>query len=226
MDGLKKDLVSADSLLRALLRPLNTALCSGYFGQGAFDFLKRLTSGTENNFKKVLTHSFLHVMIIELSRWWQQTEIKIIVDIRLKRCDNNLVGKTFCLNVPKKYLKKVLDKWFADDIIKKSQRAAYETDLWKLNKVSISKCAGLPVLKQEQQYLRSQFASKFWVTNYKLRVWSWLRTNAGGVPNTCKSNEAFFHRMLAFTERSLVANGWVTRRQPARKRGITLGNRC
>ena len=22
-----------------------------------------------------------------------------------------------------------------------------------------------------------------------LRVWSWLRTNAGGVPNTCKSNE-------------------------------------
>ena len=80
--------------------------------------------------------------------------------------------------------------------------------------------------KQEQQYLRSQFASKFWVTNYKLRVWSWLRTNAGGVPNTCKSNEAFFHRMLAFTERSLVANGWVTRRQPAQKRGITLGNRC
>ena len=25
--------------------------------------------------------------------------------------------------------------------------------------------------------------------NFLLRVWSWLRTNAGGVPNTCKSSE-------------------------------------
>ena len=31
---------------------------------------------------------------------------------------------------------------------------------------------------------------------------NWLRTNAGGVPNTCKSNETFLHRMLAFTVRS------------------------
>ena len=25
--------------------------------------------------------------------------------------------------------------------------------------------------------------------NFNMRVWSWLRMNAGGVPNTCKSNE-------------------------------------
>jgi len=27
--------------------------------------------------------------------------------------------------------------------------------------------------------------------NFLRRVWSWLRTNAGGVPKTCKSNEDF-----------------------------------
>ena len=54
-----------------------------------------------------------------------------------------------------------------------------------------------------------------------LRVWSWLRTNAGGVPNTCKSNgvsgACFWH---------LVANGWVTREKPAFQWGTTVGNDC
>ena len=42
--------------------------------------------------------------------------------------------------------------------------------------------------------------------NSNLRVWSWLRTNAGGMLNTCKSNEG---PELALD--TLVANGWVTR---------------
>ena len=52
-----------------------------------------------------------------------------------------------------------------------------------------------------------------------LRVWSWLRTNAGGVPNTCKSNGVFLRRYL-------VANGWVTREKPAFQWGTTVGNDC
>ena len=44
--------------------------------------------------------------------------------------------------------------------------------------------------------------------NFFMRVWSWLRTNAGGVPNTCKSNEP---RLGACTWSRWVANGWVTR---------------
>ena len=28
-----------------------------------------------------------------------------------------------------------------------------------------------------------------WIYKHYQRVWSWLRTNAGGAPNTCKSNE-------------------------------------
>ena len=34
------------------------------------------------------------------------------------------------------------------------------------------------------------------------RVWSWLRMNAGGVPNTCKSSDSLRRR---------AADGWVTR---------------
>ena len=52
-----------------------------------------------------------------------------------------------------------------------------------------------------------------------LRVWSWLRTNAGGVPNTCKSNGVILRGHL-------VANGWVTREKPASQWGTTVGNDC
>ena len=46
-----------------------------------------------------------------------------------------------------------------------------------------------------------------------LRVWSWLRMNAGGVPNTCKSNEALFKilRMIDWwLSGGRVSNAWVT----------------
>ena len=41
-----------------------------------------------------------------------------------------------------------------------------------------------------------------------LRVWSWLRTNAGGVPNTCKSNGVKSFGFLLSGER--VSNAWRT----------------
>ena len=47
-----------------------------------------------------------------------------------------------------------------------------------------------------------------------LRVWSWLRTNAGGVPNTCKSNGD--HTDGGFGQRKYdlsggrASNAWVT----------------
>ena len=46
------------------------------------------------------------------------------------------------------------------------------------------------------------------------RVWSWLRTNAGGVPNTCKSSENFaaesFGRKQWKESGGRVSNAWVT----------------
>ena len=38
-----------------------------------------------------------------------------------------------------------------------------------------------------------------------VRVWSWLRMNAGGTPNTCKSNDKAFRG-------DIVAHGWVMNR--------------
>ena len=44
------------------------------------------------------------------------------------------------------------------------------------------------------------------------RVWSWLRMNAGGVPNTCKSSEKSLYWSFGWCERWKAADGWVTRR--------------
>ena len=46
------------------------------------------------------------------------------------------------------------------------------------------------------------------LTIINMRVWSWLRMNAGGVPNTCKSNGVKWNFRM---ELNLVADGWVTR---------------
>ena len=47
-----------------------------------------------------------------------------------------------------------------------------------------------------------------------MRVRSWLRMNAGGVPNTCKSNEATFYNPFGVTNCRLsggrVSNAWAT----------------
>ena len=60
-------------------------------------------------------------------------------------------------------------------------------------------------------------------SNFNMRVWSWLRMNAGGVPNTCKSNGTI-RRWFRSDPYSLVADGWVTRGQPASHWGIAAGN--
>ena len=65
-----------------------------------------------------------------------------------------------------------------------------------------------------------------WSTkHFNMRVRSWLRMNAGGVPNTCKSNEVCWNeirRMKAYR----VADGWVTREEPALQWGTTTRNGC
>ena len=59
-----------------------------------------------------------------------------------------------------------------------------------------------------------------------LRVWSWLRMNAGGVLNTCKSNGELLTEFSDNRYSFLVADGWVTREEPAFERGITQRNLC
>ena len=50
--------------------------------------------------------------------------------------------------------------------------------------------------------------------NFNIRVWSWLRMNAGGVLNTCKSNEEelneSFGRISSHLSGGRVSNVWAT----------------
>ena len=57
------------------------------------------------------------------------------------------------------------------------------------------------------------------IKHFNLRVWSWLRMNAGGVLNTCKSNEASLPKIevacyrlihLRWLSGGRVSNAWVT----------------
>ena len=68
-----------------------------------------------------------------------------------------------------------------------------------------------PTIRQQTSWVKNKLVKKWVDKTYEIffmRVWSWLRTNAGGVPNTCKSNEP---RLSACTWSRWVANGWVTR---------------
>ena len=45
---------------------------------------------------------------------------------------------------------------------------------------------------------------------FNMRVWSWLRMNAGGVPNTCKSNGIYMKPSDCKFSGGRVSNAWVT----------------
>ncbi len=59
--------------------------------------------------------------------------------------------------------------------------------------------------KKTESYLRKNNWSQIKIFEYR-RVWSWLRLNAGGRPNTCKSNG---NMMKACFRWWRVADGWV-----------------
>ena len=80
--------------------------------------------------------------------------------------------------------------------------------------------------KRSREFIRSKTTdrtklSEFWIgknlkasaLTFNMRVRSWLRMNAGGVPNTCKSNEAPYRilRMKVWwLSGGRVSNAWVT----------------
>ena len=130
------------------------------------------------------------------------------------------------------------DKWVAERFLKRNQKTFLKkswhsnvTLIWYKScygnssrplKTEQSKtnqmCRASWFNSRQQTFLNSkQYASKQIELNNRkivltfiMRVWSWLRTNAGGVPNTCKSY-AFSFTGACSTERKGVANGWVTR---------------
>src|SRR5690606_36504978 len=65
---------------------------------------------------------------------------------------------------------------------------------------------------------RERFVEGSCIGLFFWRVGSWLRTNAGGVPNTCRPSEDSPAGL------SRPADVGVTREQPVTVRGITRGN--
>ncbi len=99
--------------------------------------------------------------------------------------------------------------WYIKNANLKKREKKLGKDLWKLSRTS----SNLRKPRKKQTLRKVLFF---------LRVWSWLRMNAGGMPKTCKSNEAahWFKRKLECLHKDgilmtwnfrLVAQGWVTR---------------
>ena len=69
----------------------------------------------------------------------------------------------------------------------------------------------LSILNEGQQISK---VSKVWISywakgNQNYRVWSWLRTNAGGVLKTCKSNGQVGVAIQRLVSGKRVSNAWV-----------------
>ena len=125
---------------------------------------------------------------------------------------------------------------------RKVRRRAYKKSSWQGReeggKIGKHSWERVRTLKREERKRRSrkfrragrnskgESQAKVWWNSLESRVWSWLRTNAGGVLNTCKSNEDAARKFSDGIAVDWVADGWVTREQPAYKRGITAGNGC
>ena len=92
---------------------------------------------------------------------------------------------------------------------------------WKLNNVRTKQ---LMLNKHQKRVLKVRNDYKFfwelrkaskndlssfgWLNTILLRVWSWLRMNAGGVPNTCKSNGR--EELALRVSGGRVSNVWAT----------------
>ena len=75
-------------------------------------------------------------------------------------------------------------------------------------------CQMFEILIYKQAYTKiSNICRMAEQETFYLRVWSWLRMNAGGVPNTCKSNEApylILRMKVWWLSGGRVSNAWVT----------------
>ena len=67
-------------------------------------------------------------------------------------------------------------------------------------------------VSNETKPKRSKPDERVWdrIKHYNMRVWSWLRMNAGGVLNTCKSNGVCMKPSDCRLSGGRVSNAWVT----------------
>ena len=83
----------------------------------------------------------------------------------------------------------------------------------RIEKIQSSNCER-KCSKERRSSWKDWYSLRTDINTIVLRVWSWLRTNAGGVPNTCKSNEALrqisSERSWRWLSGGRVSNAWAT----------------
>ena len=147
------------------------------------------------------------------STWWHDILIKLLIELSIKRNSKLIKISSWQAN-----LICVIINILIGCLI--SQRVG----LWKLNKVSTNQMCR--VFNHDVIWSKTFAKSIRLITKiiesysssyiFYMRVWSWLRMNAGGVPNTCKSYALAQLIDGACTwltmDHQWVADGWVTRR--------------
>ena len=147
------------------------------------------------------------------SDWRRDILTKLLIELSIKRNSKLIKISSWQVNL----LHAIINMLFGCSV---SQRV----DLWKLNKVSTNQMCR--VFNHDVIWSKT-FAKSIRLTIkiiesysssyiFYMRVWSWLRMNAGGVPNTCKSYALAQLIDGACTWLTMdyqwVADGWVTRR--------------
>ena len=147
------------------------------------------------------------------STWWHDILIKLLIELSIKR-NSKLINFSSRQANPIYVIIEVLIGCLI------SQRVG----LWKLNKVSTNQMCR--VFNHDVIWSKTFAKSIRLITKiiesyssscmFYMRVWSWLRMNAGGVPNTCKSYalaQLIDGACTGLTmDHQWVADGWVTRR--------------
>ena len=105
-----------------------------------------------------------------------------------------------------KNFKKVLDKrkqgWYYNWVLASSEH----TEPWKRYRKERSAINKTVIPKSELEDQETDLRDK----GLNGRVWSWLRTNAGGVPNTCKSSGDMRELAPECFSGGRVSNAWAT----------------
>ena len=134
-----------------------------YESRQAFKNLKR---NFEKSFKKCLTNTEECDKISELLlRITDNTKWTLIIEQYINQPESSIKTKY-----------SGLDEYFGEQ----EQNSKKETKIF--SKIFANTEFAMQIHVQSQFFWQGQ--------NFNMRVWSWLRMNAGGVPNTCKSNEA------------------------------------
>ena len=125
-----------------------------------------------------------------------------------KSFKKRLTSKSGCVIMDKLFTREHRTKFGSTQIKNWIEGNELNIFLWKLFESFCQLTFSTQVLKVSQQNNVRAVARKSSFKQLNLRVWFWLRMNAGGVLNTCKSNGQ--KELAPFVSGGRVSNTWAT----------------